>query len=88
MKRIITLLTLCLTLLGASSLSLEKKEVFLKELQNSSSSLHKTKTYMLKKGWNTLTTPKSGIIVPKTFDISTVKLVVAYDKKSKLWATF
>jgi len=76
-----------MTLLGASSFSLEQKEIFLKELENSSS-LHKTKTYMLKKGWNTLTTPKSGVVVPLTFNISKVELVVAYDKKSKLWATF
>ena len=87
MKKILILLTLCMTLLGASSFSPQKKEIFLKELQNSSS-FHKTKTYMLKRGWNTLTTPKDGVLVPQTFNTSKVELVVAYDKTSKLWATF
>jgi len=87
MRRFLILLLLASMLLEASSLSLERKEIFLKELKKSPS-LHTTKTYNLTKGWNTLTTPKDGVVVPQTFDSSKIQLVVAYDKESKLWATF
>jgi len=60
---------------------------FLSSLENSK--IHTKQTYILKKGWNQLTTPKNGIDVIKTFqDISEVKFVVTYDFKSKYWAGF
>ena len=89
MKRLFILSLLSMTLLGASPLSLTEKENFLKELKGSSSKfIHKSTKYSIQKGWNTLQTPLEGIDVSKTFfDSSKVELVVAYDKKSKLWAT-
>lgn len=90
MKKLLILSLLSLTLLGASSLSSlshHEKEKFLKEMKGTSS-LYNSTTYKLKKGWNKLTTPISGVDVPNTFDTSKIKLVLAYDFSSKLWATY
>ena len=91
MKKLLTLSLFTLTLLGASSIdsfSLNEKKSLLKELNSSFSSLYNSKTYQLKKGWNALSTPISGVDVKKTFDVSTIELVVVYDSKSKSLATY
>jgi len=95
MKNLITLLLFSMTLFAASmqkvphTFSDKEKELFLKELSSSSSTLYTSKVYSLKKGWNKLRTPKDGIDTIQTFkDISKVKFVVTYDNISKLWAMY
>ena len=91
MKKLVALLIITVSLLEAfsfNSFSSSEKESFLEKLKNSNSSLYKSQNYKFKKGWNIVTTPKAGVDVPKTFDISTIKLVVAYDYETKLWAKY
>ena len=70
-----------------NSFSKAERELLLEEYKRSSSSLHTSKSYSLKKGWNILTTPKDGVDISKTFsDPSIVEYVVTYDEVSTLWA--
>jgi len=92
MKKFLTISLFCVTLFASvqtvpNSFSLHERESLLKELKGSFSSLHNSKKYDLKKGWNKLTTPKEGVDVSKTFsDTSAVQFVAAYDEASKVWA--
>lgn len=95
MKNLVTLLLLSMTLFAQPmqkvphTFSDKEKELFLKELSSSSSTIHTSNSYDLTKGWNKLTTPFDGIDTIKTFqEISKVKLVVTYDEVSKLWAIY
>ena len=70
-----------------NSFSKAERELLLEEHKNSSSYLHTSNSYSLKKGWNILTTPKDGIDIVKTFsDSSVFEYVVTYDEISTLWA--
>lgn len=52
----------------------------------SSRLLHHKNFYAIKKGWNSLTSPKDGVDVAKTF--SNVEFVYIYEPRSKLWAGY
>jgi len=46
-------------------------------------------SYRLKKGWNSLNTPKNGVDIVKTFqNLQDVKFVFVYDKLSHAWAGY
>ncbi|MCW8837581.1 MAG: hypothetical protein OQK11_02650 [Thiovulaceae bacterium] len=95
MKLIILISTLCVALAAnplkdlANNFSKIEKLSLLEELNTSSSSLYKSKTYNLSKGWNILTTPKDGVDVVKTFqNTSEISYIVTYDYVSKIWAAY
>ena len=95
MKTIVTLLLISMTLFAnplqtvSNSFSDTERELLLKEFYNSSSTLHTSNIYQLKRGWNKLTTPENGIYPDKSFkDISKIKYVVTYDDVSKYWAMY
>jgi len=51
--------------------------------------LKASKEYTPKKGWNIFVAPDGGIDVPASFhDVSTIKFVLTYEPKSKLWAIY
>jgi len=94
MKQLLTLSLFCITLFANTlhrvppSFSPSERKMLLKELSHPSS-LHTSKTYTLKKGWNKLTTPRNGVDVFKTFsELSAVRVVAVYDDVSKLWGVF
>ncbi len=94
MKQFFTLSLFCITLLANSlqeaspSFSPKEREILSKEIP-STSPFYNSKTYDLKKGWNSLTTPQDGVDVVKTFgEVSELKYIVVYDSVSKLWAVF
>jgi len=64
------------------------RATFLKTLQNSKNEIYSFNNYSLKYGWNTLTTPKDGVDVEKTFNNSAIEYVVVYDNVSKKWAVY
>jgi len=95
MKTIVTLLLISMTLLANSlqdlpnSFSKSERELLLKESLDSSSILHSSDIYQLKRGWNKVTTPKDGIYLEQSFkDISQIKYITTYEKVNKLWAVY
>ncbi len=50
--------------------------------------LHKTNSYILKKGWNYLHSPQDGIDIIKSFEDNKIAFVYTYDKVSNAWAGY
>ena len=68
----------------AHTFSNSEKVSLLEELKHSSSNLHTSKSYKLKSGWNSLSTPKDGVDVLETFEnILNITHVVTYDEFCK-----
>ena len=53
---------------------------------NFNAPLYKEESYRVKRGWNTLSTPKDGLDVAKTF--KDAEFVYVYDKRSNVWAGY